>query len=124
MAKKSFKKDGKGFQGLNFQKELENEAVEQEPVEESQSPQVDAPVKKPTSKNTDKNPYRQSKKGYERYTFMIDADYIPQVKDLAQTTGVKIKDVLNAAVAEYLKKNWSKERQEKIKQLRAELGLD
>lgn len=124
MAKKSFKKDGKGFQGLNFQKELENEAVEQEPVEESQSPQVDAPVKKTTSKNTDKNPYRQSKKGYERYTFMIDADYIPQVKDLAQTTGVKIKDVLNAAVAEYLKKNWSKERQEKIKQLRAELGLD
>lgn len=124
MAKKSFKKDGKGFQGLNFSNEVENDPKQEENQVSSSPTPEETSKEKIENKNTKSNPYRQSKKGFERYTFMINAEFVPQVKDLAQASGVKIKDVLNVAISEYLEKNWSKERQEKIKQLREELGLD
>lgn len=110
MAKKKFQESG--FKGLNLGKAVPSDPVP--PKKEATPPLPD---------RDGKNPYRKSKAGFERYTFMINSDFLPQIKDMAKTTGVDIKDVLNAAIEAYLTENWSQEKQAKLEALRKELGL-
>lgn len=92
-------KEAKGFKGI-FQS---NPGPEQIP---------------PAQEGKTRRKQKPNEEGYLRYTFMIKAELLPEIKEAAQLAKVDIKDVLNSAIQKYLSEHWTPEQKEAARKLR------
>ena len=105
MAKKNFKNTS-GFEGMFGEERKERPA----PVEEK------APVRQQSriTRSVSTPQYKEE----IRYTFIADAEIIEKIKEIADYKRVKIKEVINYALGEYVKENWSRKLSQELQRSR------